>query len=173
MFSIFLNSIDINRSEWWVMMVSDLYEKLKDDLHRFARSIARHDQEANDLVQDALVKSLKEEKLFYLADYKQRAWFFRVMKNKLVDERRKEKRLTEWEDDLDFRIQEAGVNHLEITELLAHLPPEQSDLVFKRYWLGLSSQEIGNQLGQPSSTIRYKLHLAIKRLRIVIEEERK
>lgn len=154
------------------MLVSDVYERLGEDLHRFARSIARHEQEAFDLVQDALVKALKEEQLPNLPDYKQRAWFFRVMKNKLIDERRKEKRLTEWEDDLDFSIGEGGTNHLEVTELLGHLSPEHSDLIFKRYYLGLSSQEIGGQLRQPASTIRYKLHLAIKKLRRILEEER-
>jgi RNA polymerase sigma-70 factor, ECF subfamily len=152
--------------------VSDLYEALKDDLFRFARSIARHGQEANDLVQDALVKSLNEPKLLSLPDYKQRAWFFRVMKNRMIDDRRKEQRLTQWEDDFDFSIQEAGISQMEITELLARLPQELSDLIFKKYWLGLSSQEIGGQLGVPASTIRYKLHLAIKRLRTILEEEK-
>jgi RNA polymerase sigma-70 factor, ECF subfamily len=151
--------------------VSDLYERLKDDLFRFAKSIARHGQEANDLVQDAMVKALNEPQLLSLPEYKQRAWFFRVMKNRLIDDRRKEQRLTEWEEDFDFSIQEAGVSHLEINELLAHLPQDLSDLIFKRYWLGLSSQEIGGQLGVPASTVRYKLHLAIKRLRTILEEE--
>lgn len=153
------------------MKVSDLYETLKSDLFRFARSISRHDQEAHDLVQDALVKALREEQLLSLPDYKQRAWFFRVMKNRLIDERRKEQRLTEWEDDFDFSIKEVAINHLEMTELLAHLPPDFSDLIFKRYWLGLSSKEIGEQLGLPASTVRYKLHLAIKRLRTILEED--
>ena len=152
--------------------VSDLYESLKDDLLRFARSIARHGQEANDLVQDAMVKSLNEPQLLNLPIYKQRAWFFRVMKNRLIDERRKEQRLTQWEDDFDFSIQETGVSHLEVTELLAHLPQELSDLIFKKYWLGLSSQEIGEQLRIPASTVRYKLHLAIKKLRTIMEEEK-
>ncbi|WP_251634076.1 RNA polymerase sigma factor [Neobacillus niacini] len=152
--------------------VSDLYEKLKDDLLRFAKSIARHEQEANDLIQDAMVKSLNEPQLLSLPEYKQRAWFFRVMKNRLIDDRRKEHRLTQWEDDFDFPIQQAGVSNLEITELLRHLPQDLSDLIFKRYWLGLSSQEIGGQSGLPASTVRYKLHLAIKRLRTILEEEK-
>lgn len=152
--------------------VSDLYEKLKDDLFRFARSIARHEQEANDLVQDAMMKSLHVPELLSFPDYKQRAWFFRVMKNRLIDDRRKEQRLTQWEDDFDFPIQQAGVSHLEIAELLGHLPQDLSDLIFKRYWLGLSSQEIGTQSGLPASTIRYKLHLAMKRLRTILEEEK-
>lgn len=153
------------------MEVSDLYEKLKVDLHRFARSISRHEQEANDLVQDSLFKSLREQQLLSLPDHKQRAWFYRVMKNKLVDDRRKETRLVEWEEDMEFPAKAIALDHLEMTDLLSHLSQESSDLIFRRYWLGFSSQEIGKQLGLPASTIRYKLHLAIKKLREILEEE--
>jgi len=153
------------------MEVSDLYEKLKVDLHRFALSISRHEHEANDLVQDAVMKSLKESELYSLPEYKQKAWFYRVMKNKLIDERRKEKRLSEWEDDFDIPAQALTGNHVEMAELLSHLPSELSDIVFKRYWLGLNSKEIGGQLELPASTIRYKLHKAINRLRLIMEME--
>lgn len=154
------------------MEVSDLYVRLKDDLFRFALSIARHEQEANDLIQDALEKSFKFPQLLSFPDYKQRAWFYRVMKNRLIDDRRKEKRITEWEDDFDFTIKEVAVSHLEVTELLSKLPQELNDLIFKRYWLGLTSQEIGEQLNLPASTVRYKLHLAIKKLRRISEEDK-
>lgn len=152
------------------MKASDVYNSLKGDLHRFARSIARHEQEANDLVQEALIKLLNEEKIYSLPLHKQRAWFFRVMKNQLIDARRKERRTTSWEEELDIPVQHLVGNHLEITELLSHLPSDLSDLIFKKYWLGLSSQEIGKQLGIPASSVRYKLHIAIKRLRKIIEE---
>lgn len=154
------------------MEVSDLYESLKDDLHRFAMSISRYEQEAFDLVQDSLLKAMGEKQLLELPIYKQRAWFYRVMKNRMIDERRKENRLIEWEDELDFSVQEAAVSHLELAELLSQLSQESSDLIFKRYWLGLSSQEIGKQLGIPAATVRYKLHLAIKQLKTVLKEDK-
>lgn len=144
------------------MEASDLYERFKHDLLRFALSIARHEQEANDLVQDAVVKSLKEVSLLLLPEHKQRAWFFRVMKNQMIDERRKENRQTTWEDQLDFPIEAIASTHLEMTELLSHLPEDLSDLVFKRYCLGFNSQEIARQQDIPASTVRYKLHMALK-----------
>lgn len=148
-----------------------MYENLKEDLFRFARSISRHEQEAFDLVQDAFEKSLKETDLLSLPLYKQRAWFFRVMKNRLIDDRRKETRLSAWEEETDFPEQQYAVNQLEMADLLSHLTPEMSDLVFKRYWLGMTSREIGGQLGIPAATVRYKLHFAIKKLRKLLEED--
>lgn len=153
------------------MDTETMYENLQNDLIRFARSISRHNQEAEDLVQDALEKSLNEEELLSLPIYKQRAWFFRVMKNRLIDDRRKDKRLSGWEEELDFPEQPLAINRLEMTELLSHLTPEMGDLIFKRYWLGMTSKEIGDQLQVPAATIRYKLHFAIKKLRDILEEE--
>lgn len=148
-----------------------MYENLESDLNRFARSISRHEQEADDLVQDALEKSLKQTDLLALPIHKQRAWFFRVMKNRMIDDRRKDKRLADWEEELDLPEQPLVINQLEMTELLSHLTPEMGDLVFKRYWLGMTSKEIGDQLQVPAATIRYKLHFAIKKLREILEEE--
>ncbi|GGF18419.1 RNA polymerase sigma factor SigL [Halobacillus andaensis] len=153
------------------MEVSDLYEELKSDLFRFAFSIARHEQEGKDLVQDAWIKSLKEEHLLDLPRHKQKAWFYRVMKNKLIDERRKDQRLTEWDDEADFPIHELTLSRMEMTELLSRLSPELSDIVFKRYWLELSSKEIGERLELPASTVRFKLQTAMKQLRKFLEED--
>ncbi|MCP3031568.1 RNA polymerase sigma factor [Halobacillus sp. A1] len=155
------------------MEVSELYEELKSDLFRFAFSIARHEQEGKDLVQDAWIKSLKEKQLLSLPRHKQKAWFYRVMKNKLIDERRKDRRLTEWDDDeADFPVHELTLGRMEMTELLSRLSPELSDIVFKRYWLELSSKEIGEQLGFPASTVRFKLQTAMKQLRRYLEEDK-
>ncbi|MGO1058650.1 RNA polymerase sigma factor [Planococcus sp. FY231025] len=151
------------------MEANAMHENLKDDLIRFARSISRHDQEAYDQVQDAWEKSLKESALQDLPIHKQRAWFFRVMKNRLIDDRRRDHRLSAWETDMDFPDPRYAASGMEMAELLGKLSPELGDLVFKRYWLGMTSQEIGKGLGIPAATVRYKLHQAIKRLRKHLE----
>ncbi|AQQ54493.1 RNA polymerase sigma factor [Planococcus lenghuensis] len=155
------------------MEAVEMYENLKEDLLRFARSIARHEQEAFDLVQDAAEKSLKQEGLADLPVHKQRAWFFRVMKNRLIDDRRKEKRLSGWEEEEEEEFPEQSFmgNRLETMELLSTLDSELSDIVFKRYWLQMTSKEIGEVLGMPAATVRYKLHFAIKKLRKQLEAE--
>lgn len=155
------------------MQVCDLYENLKDDVQRYARSIANHAYEADDLVQDAFMKAIKEPNLAALPLHKQKAWFFRVVKNRMIDISRREKRLVSWEDDLDIAELPVSSRNIEMTEWLARLPQSQSDIVFKRFWLGMSSQEIGEQLGMPAATVRYKLQTAIKKLRKLWEEDMK
>jgi RNA polymerase sigma-70 factor, ECF subfamily len=152
------------------MDITSMYGTLENDLHRFAASIARHGQEADDLVQQALEKALTRPELVNLPVHKQRAWFFRVMKNQLIDDRRREKRVTGWEDELDFPVPEQALSPVEVNEMLRALSDEQRDIVFKRYWVGLTSQDIGTQLGLPPATVRYKLSKAVKKLRKKLEE---
>ena len=153
------------------MEICLLYENLKSDLYRYARSLAKHEFEADDLVQDAFMKALKNPMLADLPLHKQRAWFFRVIKNRMIDISRREKRLVSWEDDLDVAVLPISSQRMEMTEWLGRLPQSQSDIVFKRYWLGLSSQEIGDQLGIPAATVRYNLQAAIKKLRKIWEDD--
>lgn len=156
------------------MEICDLYENLKADVYRYARSLVKNEFEAEDLVQDAFMKAMNEPKLAGLPVHKQKSWFFRVIKNRMIDISRREKRFVSWEEDRDLDAATffpVSSSNIEMTEWLARLPPSQSDIVFKRYWLGMSSQEIGKQLGIPAATVRYKLQTAIKKLRKLWEDD--
>ncbi|KMK77734.1 RNA polymerase sigma factor [Alkalihalobacillus pseudalcaliphilus] len=148
-----------------------VYRSLKEDLHRFANSIANHEQHAKDLVQDALEKGLNQTELKDWPIYKQKAWFYRVMKNQLIDEQRKRKKETEWEDELEVPFHVEYVSQLEMVDLMSLLDKHESDIVFRKYWLGHTSKEMAEQLNIPHSTIRYQLAKAIKKLRRYLEEE--
>ena len=45
------------------------------------------------------------------------------------------------------------------------VPEQYREIVEKRYVLGMTSREIGQELGLPAATIRSRLHLAMKALR--------
>lgn len=155
------------------MNAVQVYENLREDLLRYARSISKHGYEADDLVQDAMIKALDEPALAGLPVHKQKAWFFRVIKNRLIDTRRRDNRIVSWEDALELPVLPVGSARMEMTEWLGHLSPSQSDIVFKRYWLGMSSNEIGEQLGMPAATVRYKLQSAMRKLRKIWEDDMK
>ncbi|MDQ0272535.1 RNA polymerase sigma-70 factor (ECF subfamily) [Cytobacillus purgationiresistens] len=148
-----------------------VYESLKEDLRRFAYSIANHEQEGNDLIQDALEKALLQKDLIDWPRYKQKAWFYRVMKNNLIDQRRKNKRETDYDEAFETALPFGKITSFEMVDILKNLPRNQSDIIFKRYWIGLSSNEIAEKLEIPASTVRYQLAQAIKTLRKYFEEE--
>lgn len=148
-----------------MISVERTFNDLNNDLLRFSCSIARHEQEAFDLMQDAWEKSLHVNELSSWPYHKQKAWFYRVMKNALIDTRRKQKRESALADFDEPVFIASGFSAFETTELLQALPTKQREIVFKRYWIGLSSNEIGAELNLPASTVRYQLAQAIQKLR--------
>jgi len=147
------------------------HQLLEQDIRRFALSIATNVHEADDLMQYAWEKSLYVLDLSDWPYHKQKAWFYRVMKNHLIDIRRKDKRhvlLSETEEPV---FSPTEIHTFEMMDLLDDLSPTQKDIVFKRYWPGFTSSEIGKELEIPASTERYQLTKAVQRLRDLLEEE--
>ncbi|UTR05842.1 RNA polymerase sigma factor [Alkalihalobacillus sp. LMS6] len=147
------------------------HQLLEQDIRRFALSIAANVHEASDLMQYAWEKSLHVMDLSDWPYHKQKAWFYRVMKNQLIDIRRKDKRhvlLSKTEEPV---FSPTEIHTFEMMDLLDDLSPTQKDIVFKRYWLGFTSSEIGKELEIPASTVRYQLTKAVQRLRDLLKEE--
>ncbi len=51
-----------------------------------------------------------------------------------------------------------------VWDALGALPPQQRAVIVMRYYLGLSEAEIGEHLGCPLGTVKWRLHAARKRL---------
>lgn len=148
-----------------------IYVLLRDDLYRFALSIAYDEHEAQDLIQQALEKALHQEELPFWPKHKQKAWFYRVMKNQLIDQRRKFQREIDIDEHEAYILPIFMKTTIEMVDLLSHLSATESDILFKKYWVGLKSDEIAGKLGLSASTVRYHLAKAIKKLRRILEEE--
>ena len=52
----------------------------------------------------------------------------------------------------------------EISHFVSTLPERYKDAIFKRYWLQMDSKQIGEVLGIPASTVRYRLKIAKDKL---------
>jgi len=53
---------------------------------------------------------------------------------------------------------------------MKHVPEDSKDLIFKKFILGMKSDEIGKELGIASGTVRYRIHKVIKLLRDRLKE---
>jgi RNA polymerase sigma-70 factor (ECF subfamily) len=148
------------------MLVEDLYEKHSEELARFARSIASNEKEAEDLLQDTFLKALTHlHSLSSLSDYQQRAWLFKVLRNLRYDRFRKQRFEVPMKEQDEPEIDTDDYSAVEMEELLQTLPSDLRDVVYKRYWLGLTSKQIAEPLGLSDATIRYRLRTAISLLR--------
>lgn len=143
-------------------MVEELYERYFNLLRNFAFSLCHNMDEAEDLVQETFMKALSYGALLEtLPEYKRRAWLFTVLKNRFIDLWRKKKFETHLEKQVKVS-QNVKMSQLAISSLLSSLPELFRDIIYKHYYLGMTSREISEELSIPASTVRYYLRKARK-----------
>lgn len=149
--------------------IEELYGKYEHGLLRFAKSLTGDKNEAEDLVQEIFMKAIINIGLIStLPDYKVKSWLFKAVKNCFIDKKRSGRYevLTGFDDPSYEFFNEPDMDiNIMTCEMLSYLPEKSRDIVFKRYFLDMNSEEIGKALSMPSSTVRYHLSSAIKSLK--------
>lgn len=163
------------------MTVGDLYETYAAQLTRHAQILSADEDNADDLLQETFIRAMKNLNLLKsLSPHKRRAWLFRTMGNLFVDKQRARRReraflgtlhqiLKEesirttagWRSDTDPHIFET----ISLPEIMRYIPRRDHDLFHMRFVTGMTSEEIASRTGIPASTVRYRLHVTISRLR--------
>ena len=155
------------------MDIEDIYDEYETRLRRYAMSLARDPDRADDLVQETLIRAMGHIMLLQqLNRHQRRAWLFRVLKNLVIDEHRANQRRNALFEQLlvETKVVGESMGTLMSTDMLDQVPERDRDLIEMRYLFGMNSQEIAAELKIPAATVRSRLHLAIKRLRARKEE---
>jgi len=149
-----------------------------------AYRIVRHREDAEDVVQDAFIRTLEHIDRIELARGFQ-PWLYRVVTNRAVSFLRS--RSVRTADPLDEgmhqaptpapdRVTERHELREDLLRALDSLPDRQRTIVLLADLEGFTSVEIGEILEMPAGTVRYQLHLARRALRVIlahtVEEER-
>lgn len=150
-------------------------------LNSFALKMTNDEEEAEDLVQDTLLKAFRFFDKFEKGT-NAKAWLFQIMKNTFINNYRKtnkEPYKVDYEDVQNFyeniKANEVKTQHFqgdafsnilddELTEALSKLPDEFRTIVFLSDIEGYSYEEIGNFVDCPIGTVRSRLHRARKML---------
>lgn len=151
------------------MTLTDLYEEYERELRRYARRLTRDPHRIDDLVQETFIRTLGHlELLDLLEPYQRRAWLYRTLKNLFLDEESARQRQETLLEQVALGNPFAGSLSLEGpgVDPFGLAPTKYRDLLRKRYVLGMTSQEIADELGIPAATVRARLHLALKNLRL-------
>ena len=145
-----------------------LYAQFASALCRYAVGLTRDPDRADDLVQETFIRAMSHLTLLSeLQVPQQRAWLYRTLRNLFVDQARA------------YRRQEALVVHLIqqteaihnplplhiVSEVFDVIPAHYRELLERRYLLGMTSQEIADELGIPAGTVRSRFRLIDKWLR--------
>lgn len=149
-----------------MMNIYLVYQKYNKDFTSYAKSITRNEDRALDLVQEAYVAALEKEEMFAnMNEYQIKGWFFTTIKNKNIDNIRKQSRLTYLENDEVFEATDSFEESVVVRELLDKLPEKNRRVLLLKYEMNLNSNEIGKILGISPSTVRSRLSASLKILR--------
>lgn len=150
------------------LSIADLYTGWQSALQRYAASLTQDMDSADDLVQETFIQAMAHlDLLSSLNPYQRRAWLYRVLKNRFIDQLRAVRRRTALLEQMADSLTGSPVPPPDAFRLdrMEDMPENYRTVIHKHYLLGMTSDEIGRELGLPSATIRSRLRLAIKWLR--------
>lgn len=133
-------------------------------LRRYARALVHNTADADDLVQDCLVRALSRVNLFHPGTHL-RAWLLAILHNIFLDGTRKTKRTREFakavalmeEGTVTRANQFHRIELLDIDKALAALPPAQRSTLLLVSVEGLNYAETAKVTGVPVGTVRSRL----------------
>lgn len=139
-------------------------------LQNFAQRFTKNNDDADDLVQDTLLKAIRYANL-YKDGTNLRAWLFTIMRNTYINSYRvntTKRNIIQTKEDLsslDFLLS-ASANHAEnqfisedIYKALKKLTPDYH-IPFIRYVEGFRYYEIAEELNIPLGTVKTRIHVA-------------
>jgi RNA polymerase sigma-70 factor, ECF subfamily len=140
-----------------------LVERQIPRLRRYARALTRAADQADDLVQDTLVRALARSHLWQPGT-DIRAWLFTIMHNQYVNTARREMR--NWASVDIERLASAlpttadpskGLELVELDRARARLPDEQREVILLVGLEGMAYQSAAQILGVPIGRVRSRL----------------
>ncbi|MBN1400784.1 MAG: sigma-70 family RNA polymerase sigma factor [Anaerolineae bacterium] len=145
-----------------------LYAEHARGVHAFFLGRTGDPAVADELLQEAFLRAWQRlADVQAIPEERQRYWLYRVARNLLTDHYRRRAARPEV-GPLDMSAApESGLpsaQALDLEAAIAHLPEELRAVLAMRYAGGLTSAEIGEALGCPAGTVRYRLAEARQRL---------
>ena len=163
-----------------------LYDRYARVVFSFAVRIVRDGRVAEEIAQEAFMRSWQQSGRFELNRGNYASWLLSITHNLAIDELRKSQRRPQQADMVDIadvlrsevdesvNIEEAA----EATELrgmiraaMDQLPVAQRRAIELAYFEGLSQREVAAFLNEPLGTIKTRLRLGMQKLRDLLHEQ--
>jgi RNA polymerase sigma-70 factor, ECF subfamily len=162
-----------------------IFDQHRHAVHAYFLGRVADPELARDLVQETFLRAWRRlSELAPLEPDRQRAWLFTVARNLAVDSYRAGAARRAVEDELrrqaataeatepgPHRQVESRDRLARLDAAIGRLPTEQRVVLTMATAGGLTSREIGEALGEPAGTVRYRLSQARRRLAAALELE--
>ncbi len=154
--------------------MTDFFNDLEGEiphLRRYARSLTKERDSADDLVQACLERAISRSSL-YQEGTNRRAWLFKIMYNLFISEKRSQARVVRLQDSMDpdrhisvAASQQHSVELTQVGEALDRLPAEQREVLLLVALEGMSYEEVAEIMEIPIGTVRSRLSRAREAMR--------
>ncbi|QDP39500.1 sigma-70 family RNA polymerase sigma factor [Radiobacillus deserti] len=154
-----------------------LIQENKSTLYRTAFAYTKNEHDAIDIVQEAVYKAyislgkLKEPDYFH-------TWLTRILINCAIDFLRKKKRVIPFDEPLPESVTSNGVleqkpveDTMDLLQAVANLNEKYKTVIILKYYRDLPLKQIAEILDCPIGTVKSRLNMALKKLRINLEED--
>ena len=147
------------------------------DAYRLAGYLLGDEAEAQDAVQDALVKAWRNWSSLRQVDSFS-AWFDRILVNVCRDRMRRHRTLRMVELDVAGEVESDDVfasmfEGQRVAAAVARLPPDRRIVVVLRYWRDMSLEQIAETLRLPLGTVKTRLYGSLRVLEADLAEGEK
>lgn len=156
------------------MVFEDELLELIPKLRGYARQLVRDRQDADDLVQDVVVRALGAKDRFEFGS-NMRAWLFTILRNRFYNKylpARHNVVSLETAPAAALRVepvQEWAMAHLELRQAVARLPPAHRDVLLLSVGAELTYEEIGVIIGCAVGTVKSRVFRARRELASLME----
>lgn len=130
--------------------------------------------QAEELVQDTMIKIWRKAHLFDPAKSAPSTWVFRIARNQRIDSFRREHHpefdpndpcfIPDAETPADILLEQAEAEN-DLASVIRTLPEEQKNLLHMAFYKDMSHSDIAQQEGLPLGTVKSRLRLALAKLR--------
>ena len=143
----------------------------KDSFYRIAYSYTKNEEDALDVVQEAMYKALYSVENIKEVNYI-KTWFYKILVRTSIDFIRKNRKYNNM-TDIDI-IDETGeydkYTDLDLRRALEELPIEYKSIIILRFFEDLKIEEVAIILDENVNTVKTRLYTALKKLKLKIEE---
>lgn len=139
------------------------------------------EEHVEDLVSSIFVKAWTNIKKYKKTQYPFKAWLFRIAHNAVIDHYRTNKNVYELEDRVADDSVQIDPKHLlektltseRVHRALGGLEKKYHEVVVLKFLNGLSNRDIAKVIGSNEGNVRTLQFRALKKMRVVLEDEEK
>ncbi|WP_421842003.1 sigma-70 family RNA polymerase sigma factor [Mycobacterium sp.] len=159
-------------------LMKAIYDEHAAVLWRYALRLTGDASQAEDIVQETLLKAWQHPEVTGDTQRSARAWLFTVARNMIIDDRRSARYRNVVGSIDDSRAPEqstpdevnAALDRLLIADAIAQLSVEHRAVIERSYYRGWTTAQVARDLEIAEGTVKSRLHYAVRALRLTLQE---